>query len=170
MGYTMSDLQERSGLSARTIRDYISSGYVNPPRGRGTAAEYDEESLLQVVSVARMRKRGESWSAVAEIAGWSLEELRAFVKKTEPPAPDPPPPPDDPPALEGEPVSRARLPRGGASPKDLSPGSRTSDAELPAGARWVLAPLLPGLVLMVKDDVSPLVRRAAAEIIERYGA
>jgi hypothetical protein len=43
-------------------------------------------------------------------------------------------------------------------------------ADLPAGARWIIAPLLPGLALMVREDTSSVVRRIAREIAEQYGA
>jgi DNA-binding transcriptional MerR regulator len=66
MGYTISDLEERAGVKARTIRGYVRLGYINPPRGRGTGAEYDEEQLLQAVSVVRMRAQGAGWTAIAE--------------------------------------------------------------------------------------------------------
>jgi hypothetical protein len=103
----------------------------------------------------------------------SLEELREYVKRTDPPAPEPPPPPPpvDPPVLDGEPVEpRAKLPRGSSTQTDLDASPRSARADLPDGPRWILAPLLPGMVLMVRDDAAPLVRRAAAEIVERYGA
>src|SRR5271170_5491195 len=108
MGYTMSDLEERSGAKARTIREYIRQGYVDPPRGHGPAAEYDEEQLLHVVTIVRLRKRRERWTVIAEKLGeWSLEELRAFVKETDPPAAAaaPPEPFDEAALLEGEPVA-----------------------------------------------------------------
>jgi DNA-binding transcriptional MerR regulator len=55
MLYSMADLVERSGVSARTIREYISLGYLQPPEGHGPGAAYTEEQLLQAVCVARLR-------------------------------------------------------------------------------------------------------------------
>jgi hypothetical protein len=100
------------------------------------------------------------------------------VKKTDPVAPAPPPAPPppvaptplDPPALEGEPIGpRPRLPRSAAAHvRDLG-APFPPDADLPDGPRWVLVSLLPGMALMVRDDAAPVVRRAGAEIIDRFG-
>jgi DNA-binding transcriptional MerR regulator len=171
MLYTMADLERLAGVSARTIREYIRLNYLQPPTGHGPGATYTEEQMLAAVCVARMRARGVGWDEIAgQVPGWSTAKLRAYVKKTDPVAakPDPPPPqassPLDPPALEGEPVApRRRLPHGHGDKLDHDA------AALPEGPRWVLVPLLPGMALMVRDDAAAVVRRAAAEIIERYG-
>ncbi len=168
----MSDLARLTGLSGRTIRGYIAHGYIPPPTGKGSAARYTEHQMLQAVCIARMRAAGATWTEVAAlVVGTSIAKVRAYVKKTEP-APEPPPEAPaqspstlDPPLLPGEPfASRRRLPPGEAGPMALD------DAGLPDGPRWALLPLLPGLVLMVRDDAAAVVKRAAAEIIERYGS
>jgi hypothetical protein len=172
MEYLMSDLERLTGLSGRTIRSYIAMGYLSPPTGKGPAARYSEQQMLQAVCIARLRARGANWDEVAAlVVGGSMAKMRAYVKKTdpEPPAPAPSPGPAaspfDPPALPGEPVAPARqLPRGKAGPIDLD------QSLLPDGPRWALVPLLPGMVLMVRGDAAAVVQRAAAEIIERYGS
>jgi hypothetical protein len=179
MLYTMADLVERSGVSARTIREYIRLNYLEPPAGHGPGAAYTEEQLLQAVCVARLRANRVDWVQIAgQVPGWSLQKLRAYVKKTDPVAPAPPaaPPPPapatplDPPALEGEPVGpRPRLPRSATAPVGDLETSFPPDDDLPDGPRWVLVSLLPGMALMVRDDAAPVVRRVAAEIIERFG-
>jgi hypothetical protein len=58
---------------------------------------------------------------------------------------------------------RKQLPRSGGLP------APSDDAPLPAGPRWALLPLLPGMVLMVREDAASVVKRAASEIIDRYG-
>jgi len=167
----MSDLARLTGLSGRTIRGYIAAGYMPPPTGKGPAARYTEHQMLQAVCIARMRSRGADWDEVSELViGTSIAKLRAYVRKTEPVAEAPPDPPAaprspfDPPLLEGEPTaSRRQLPPGKGGPIDLD------DALLPDGPRWALLPLLPGMVLMVRGDAAAVVKRAAAEIVERYG-
>jgi DNA-binding transcriptional MerR regulator len=171
MEYTMADLARLAGISGRTIRSYIATGFIAPPTGKGPAARYSEHQMLQAVCIARMRARGANWDEVAALVmGTSLAKLRAYVKKTEPTAEAPPAPPPlpgspfDPPLLEGQPVaSRRQLPPGEAGP--IAP----EDADLPDGPRWALLPLLPGMVLMVRDDAAAVVKRATAEIVERYG-
>ncbi len=44
------------------------------------------------------------------------------------------------------------------------------DGDLPGGAHFVVAPVLPGLALMLRHDAAPLVKRIAGEILARYGA
>jgi hypothetical protein len=172
MDYWMADLASRSGLSGRTIRNYVRIKLVEGPLGHGPAARYSERAMLQAVCIARMRAGGADWDEVgALVVNGSLAKLRAYVKKTDPVAEAPPAPapqipsPVDPPALEAEPVARRRqLPPGEGARLDRD------DAALPEGPRWVLVSLLPGMALMVRDDAAAVVRRSAAEIIERYGS
>jgi hypothetical protein len=179
MLYTMADLTAASGLSARTIRDYIHHKFIEPPQGNGPAALYTEQQLLSAVCIARMRARKVGWDEIgATVPHWSLAKLRGYVKKTDPapaktePVVTPPPSPLDPPALEGEPIGpRARLPgAGGASPGPRAVTHDDHDAVLPDAPRWMLVQLLPGMALMVRDDAAKVVKRTAAEIIERYGS
>jgi DNA-binding transcriptional MerR regulator len=189
--YTMADLVNATGVTARTIRSYIATGYLEKPEGHGPGAVYTEEHYLRAIALVRMRAAGEGWKVIAErIPEWSLQKVRAYVKKTDPPAPAPPPPPepapppggpggaplpaaqaDSTPALEGEPATpRRRLPRGGAPHDGLEVSSKDDDGWLPDGPRWLPVPLLPGLALWVRDDAAPLVRRVASEIVRRYGS
>lgn len=46
--YTIGDLEQESGVTARTIRYYISEGLLSPAYGRGTSATYDPEHLLRL--------------------------------------------------------------------------------------------------------------------------
>jgi DNA-binding transcriptional MerR regulator len=178
MPYTMDDLVRRAGVSARTIREYMRLGFVDPPTGHGLAAAYDDDQMLYAVAVARMRAEGTGWEAIRErVTTWSVAKVRAYVRKTDPkpPAPDPvapPPSPPEPPALDGEPVGpRARLPHSGAAREDrMQRDGDFPDSPVPDGSHYVFCPVLPGLVLLVSADATPLVRRIAAEMIERYGA
>jgi hypothetical protein len=171
MPYTMADLERASGLSSRTLRDYIRLKLLEPPSGHGPGATYTEEQLLSAVCIARMRARKTSWTDIAgTVPRWSLRQLRAYVKKTDPPKPPaappsaPPPSPFEPPVLEGEPAGPPRqLPGSGDLP------AAPDEPPLPGGPRWALVPLLPGMVLMVRQDAASVVRRAASEIIDRYG-
>lgn len=46
--YTMADLVEETGVTARTIRYYISEGLLPPAHGRGPTATYDLSHLLRL--------------------------------------------------------------------------------------------------------------------------
>ena len=171
MPYTMADLEARSGLSARTIREYMRLGYLSHGRGHGPGATYDEDHMLRIVTIARMRAQGEDWEAVAGRLAGSLQSLRAFVRKTEPSKPPPPAPLAETsaaPPVAGEPVRRKLPPDRSAPAEELETSGEDSLDALPGGTHFVMAPLLPGLVLMVDRDAPPLVKRVAAEILARY--
>ena len=183
MPYAMSDLEQLSGLKARTIREYIRIGLVSPPKGHGLAAEYSEEQLLRVVAIARLRAQGEGWHAITDAMDcWSLAKLRAYVRKTNPPAPAPaptaappspspsPPGPDGPPPLDGAPAPRNLPPQAAAFDEstELEVAMRI-DEDLPGASRFLMQQVLPGLAILVRQDAAPLVKRIAAEILARYG-
>ena len=46
--YTIADLERETGVSARTIRYYISEGLLQPAYGRGPSATYDADHLLRL--------------------------------------------------------------------------------------------------------------------------
>jgi DNA-binding transcriptional MerR regulator len=164
MLYTMRELEALTGLTARTIRDYIRHGYLKPPTGWGPGATYDEEQMLRVVTIARMRAQKEEWETIAgRLEDWSIAKLRAFVRKT-----DPKPP------LEAAAASVEALPPAQARPHPEA-GTTTEldvlggeDGALAGGTRLVVSQLLPGLVLMMNENAPPLVRRIAEEIVEKY--
>jgi DNA-binding transcriptional MerR regulator len=193
MQYTMADLEQATGLNARTIRQYMADGFLEPPKRKGLGAVYPESTFLKAVALARMRRQGEDWKTIgARLRNWPLKKLQEYVASTEPAPPAPPEPPPQPPAaaaaaadappplppppsapaLEGEPVTRApRLPHPGSAPReDLDASAPTDEEWLPDGPRWLLAPLLPGLALWIREDAAPIVRRTAAEILRRYGS
>jgi DNA-binding transcriptional MerR regulator len=151
MLYTMGELVERSGASARTIREYIRRGLLERPQGEGPAARYTEKQLLQASVIARSAARGELLDDIHErIRGWTLQKLRAAATRMERDEADQEPHENSAPAAE----SSAAL--------------TTEIADLPPGVRYTFVPLVPGLVLLVSDDASPLARRLAGEIHDRY--
>jgi DNA-binding transcriptional MerR regulator len=179
MTYTMADITRRAGVSARTVRDWARHGYVDPPTGHGPAAVYTEEQLLDVTIIARLRAQNASWEAVIEARnGWSLQKKRAFCRKTDPRGPEPetPPapaaaPPVPPPSIEGEPLP-GKLPPPGPAPDVSAQLQATLGADgddLPGASHFVMVNVLPGLALLMSRDAAPLVKRIAAEMLERYG-
>lgn len=55
--YTMTQLQDETGLSPRTIRYYITQGLLSPAHGRGPSATYDEGHLLRLLAINEFKKR-----------------------------------------------------------------------------------------------------------------
>ncbi|HEX8791745.1 MAG TPA: MerR family transcriptional regulator [Polyangiaceae bacterium] len=187
MDYTMADLEQATGLTARTIRKYMADGLLEPPERKGLAAVYPESTLVKAMCIVRMRAQAETWETVgARLRNWPMKRLREYLASTEPAppqAPVAPPPAPTPatatdgapastPALEGEPVTPLpRLPPTGAAPREELESHASADDEwLPDGPRWLPVPLLPGLALWVREDAAPVVRRTAAEIVRRYGS
>jgi hypothetical protein len=121
-----------------------------------------------------MRAQRETWSAVARrLKTSSIAKLRAFVKQTEPKPPaasGPSPESGGSPALDGEPVPPPLPPRRpeADTTTELEVSGEGDAGSLPSGKRLVMAPVLPGLVLLVNEDATPLVRRVAAEILATY--
>jgi DNA-binding transcriptional MerR regulator len=54
--YTIADLERESGLTARTIRYYISQGLMQPAFGRGPSAVYDADHLLRLRYIQRLKE------------------------------------------------------------------------------------------------------------------
>jgi len=148
----MSVLVDRTGVAPRTVREYIRLGLLPRPEGVGPAALYSREHLQRLWAIQQMQGEGMLLVDIqARMETMTAREL-SRVKPPEEPAPPPPVVPAEPPVERAEPVALS-VPEADA---------------LPGGSRWLLASLLPGMVLMVRDDAPAIVRRAAAEIIERY--
>lgn len=62
--YTMADLEAETGISARTIRYYITEGLLPAAKGRGVGATYSPTHLLRLKAIAAMR---ENHTPLAEI-------------------------------------------------------------------------------------------------------
>ncbi|HEV2528898.1 MAG TPA: MerR family transcriptional regulator [Thermomicrobiales bacterium] len=53
--YDINELEEETGIPARTVRYYISRGLLAPAYGRGPSATYDVGHLLRLRLIARMK-------------------------------------------------------------------------------------------------------------------
>jgi DNA-binding transcriptional MerR regulator len=54
--YTMADLEAETGLTARTIRFYITEGLLPAARGRGVGATYGPSHLLRLKAIGLLKK------------------------------------------------------------------------------------------------------------------
>lgn len=54
--YTIGELEEHTGVPARTIRYYISQGLLAPAHGRGPSATYDRDHLLRLQAISRLKE------------------------------------------------------------------------------------------------------------------
>jgi hypothetical protein len=151
--YTMDELVSASGVPERTIRQYVGEGFLPRAEYRGKDTVYGDFHLLGLRAILKLREQG-VWRVSAlrvRMAALPPDALREFVEGAPPaPAPAPSPPPEPEPAMS--PV----------------PAPTEPPAFAPLGERWTHVPLLPGMVLLVRDDAPELVTRLAAEIRERY--
>jgi len=78
-GYTLDQLEELTGVPARTIRFYRQSGLIEAPRRVGRNAFYAPEQLGRLRFIAALRDRGMSLEAVAKFLGDPEGEHQAFT-------------------------------------------------------------------------------------------
>ncbi len=64
--YTIADLERETGISARTIRFYITEGLLPPAYGRGPSATYDTAHLLRLRYIQLLKDERLSLSGIKE--------------------------------------------------------------------------------------------------------
>jgi DNA-binding transcriptional MerR regulator len=74
---TISELEERSGVSRRTIHFYVKEGVLPPPAGRGGGARYNEEHLVQLSVIRDLQRSHLKLSGIKE----ALEDMSFAVMK-----------------------------------------------------------------------------------------
>jgi DNA-binding transcriptional MerR regulator len=79
--YTIADLEERTGLPARTIRYYVQQGLIPPAHGRGPSATYDESHMLRLQAVESLKEQRMSLAEIRErLLGMSDEGLAGLMR------------------------------------------------------------------------------------------
>jgi DNA-binding transcriptional MerR regulator len=66
---SLDELAARSGVSARTIRDYQSEGVLPKPRRDGREARYTEEHVERLELIAELQERGLKLEAIKGLVG-----------------------------------------------------------------------------------------------------
>lgn len=84
--YAMADLEEQTGLTARTIRYYITEGLLPAANGRGPAATYELTHLLRLRLIQALKAEHVPLEGIRErLAGLSDREIEAILDiQTEP--------------------------------------------------------------------------------------
>lgn len=54
--FTLAELEERTGITGRTIRYYITEGLLPPAYGRGPSATYDQDHLLRLEAIGQLKE------------------------------------------------------------------------------------------------------------------
>lgn len=85
--YTMADLEKATGLSARTIRFYITQGLLPSARGRGVGATYGPAHLLRLKAIGLLKKENTPLDQIRRrLDGMRDAELAAMLEvETAPP-------------------------------------------------------------------------------------
>ena len=85
--YTMADLEEQTGLTARTIRYYITEGLLPAAKGRGVGATYGPGHLLRLKAIALLKGEHMPLEAIRkQLEGMRDQELAAMLEvETAPP-------------------------------------------------------------------------------------
>jgi len=78
-GYTLDQLEELTGVPARTIRFYRQEGLIDPPRRVGRHAFYAPEQLGRLRFIAALRERGMGLEAVGRLISDPNAELQSFA-------------------------------------------------------------------------------------------
>lgn len=161
-GLGINELAMRVGVTPRTVRYYITEGLIPPPAGGGQHRVYNEEHLLRLQAIRRLK---EAYLPLDEIrrqlAGASLVELRRIAESQ----------PSKPPSSALEYVNSllsAQAPHARLAEPRLrlaEPASPARPAPAPAEGLWRRVPLAPGVELHYQPSNSPDRDAAIARLI-----
>lgn len=128
--YAIRELASLAGVTPRAVRSWTSRGLVARPIGRARAARYNDEHLLRVRIIRKLRADGLALYQVRRyLRDHSPEQLAALVGPLPQPAPAPP----------------------AASPQ-ASPTAAPSAAPPRTPVSWNVHNLVGGLVVMAAGD------------------
>jgi DNA-binding transcriptional MerR regulator len=156
------ELAQMTGVTVRTLRNYVAQGLLEPIEFRGTATRYSRRQLLYLLAMMRARK--ESKLALAEIKKRldvrSESELEAWVKAG-------PLPPAAAAALGV--VQQASEANANTAAEAATAGRETGLEQWAQQLEsWRRVELLPGLELLLGPSASPAALRAAQAICREY--
>lgn len=69
--YTLAELEDLTSMKGRTIRYYITQGLLPPAYGRGPSATYDQDHLLRLQAINKMKDERQPLKSIKEY----LEQL-----------------------------------------------------------------------------------------------
>ena len=149
--YTIKQLVSVSRYPERSIHQYVVEGMLPRTEYHGKDTLYGDVHLVALRAITKLRDEHKMHRLAplrAWFAGKSREEIEAFVTgipiapPASAPAPEPAPAAQETRALPSEPAV--------------------------AGERWVHLPLVPGMILLVRDGAPEVVTRLAGEIRAKY--
>lgn len=82
--YTITGLEEKTGLLRRTIHFYVKERMISPPTGKGGAAKYGEEHLLRLQVIRILREKNLLLDGIREfLSKMDLNDMRQFLSGAE---------------------------------------------------------------------------------------
>jgi len=83
--YTISDLENLTGVNRRNIHFYVQQGVLPPADGAGLGARYGEEHLLRLRAIPLLRNRGLRLDEIRErLQNTSARELTQLLNQPQP--------------------------------------------------------------------------------------
>ena len=147
--YSIEMLSAETGIAARTLRSWIGHRVLPRPAGKTRAARYDENHVLRARVIRHLRERGDPLTVIRRIiAPLSTAQLTSLLP------------------------ARSVVEAGGSAREQTLMESELAPAPVVANypsVAWETVELMPGLLLMVKPDGPPAVKRTAGEIWRHYG-
>jgi DNA-binding transcriptional MerR regulator len=79
--YTISELEQLTGLSRRTIHFYTKKEVIPPPRGKGGGATYSREHLLRLLLTVKLKRTHLKLTGIREaLDSMSLAEMEQLLR------------------------------------------------------------------------------------------
>jgi DNA-binding transcriptional MerR regulator len=152
-GWTLAQLAQLSGLTARAIRVYLDRGLLPRPRFKGPATRYDRTQLVWLLGIRRLRttERLQLREIATRLRALSAPELEAFAT-----------------AGLAEAPSNATAAALGILP--VAPSVAKPEAMAAHEPRWARIELALGLELHLCDGASPHVLELARRVREMCAA
>jgi DNA-binding transcriptional MerR regulator len=161
--YSMDELIALTNFSARTVRHYIGLRMIAKPVLAGSATRYPRETLgkLQAIRECRQSQKITIHGIKRALRALTAEEIENWAWEVDPNEPPAPPPVTV--AMVVAPPAPAVSPAPEVKPLPVEEG-------LELGEKWVQVPLVPGLLLMMREGAGEMTARMAREIQKKYRA
>ena len=79
--YTVDDIAERTGLTARTIRSYQTQELLPAPERHGRVAYYDDSHLERLEKIAELKEDGLSLASIQDLLTRREAEARSKASR-----------------------------------------------------------------------------------------
>jgi DNA-binding transcriptional MerR regulator len=149
VGWSVHELAQLTGVTVRTIREYLKTGVLPRSPFKGAATRYQRPQLLCLLAIRRLRatRRMPLPEIRKRVRAYSPRELEAFATAD----------------LADGPLAAAL---GLAVPSQQRQAASRKRNTIDLPARWARIELALGLELHIRDDASPRVLALAAQLRE----